>query len=75
MFCRVSQGERLGQNTALINAEGARPIKQTPYHIPYAYREMVKKELVEVEEKGIIEPSTSDWAFPLVLVGKKDGTM
>ena len=55
--------------TPHIDAEGAQPIKQTPY------REMVKKELVEMEEKGIIEPSTSDWASPLVLVGKKDGTM
>ena len=44
-----------------IDAEGARPIKQTPYHIPYTYREMVEKELAEMEEKGIIKPSTSDW--------------
>ena len=32
-----------------IDAEGARPIKQTPKCIPYTYWEMVKKELVEME--------------------------
>ena len=33
----------------------------------------MQKELVEMEEKGVIEPSTSDWVSPIVLVGKGIG--
>ena len=56
-----------------IAAEGARLVRQSPYHIPHAYWEIVQKELVEMEEKGVIEPSTSDWVSPIVLVGKGIG--
>lgn len=43
-----------------------------PYRLPYAYRESVQKELQEMQEHGIIEPSTSERAYPVV---KKDGTL
>ena len=58
-----------------IEADGARPVRQSPYRIPYSYREMVQEEMKEMEEKGVIEESTSEWASPMVLVGKKDGSM
>ena len=44
-----------------------------PYHIPHAYRDVVKKELTEILEAGIITQSSSAWASPIVLVDKKDG--
>ena len=34
----------------------------------------VQKELAEIEQSGIIKLSTSEWASPMVLVGK-DGTL
>ena len=58
-----------------IEADGARPVRQSPYRIPYSYREMVQEEMREMEEKGVIEKSTSEWASPMVLVGKQDGSM
>lgn len=58
-----------------IDTGTARPIRQQPYRLPYAYRETVKKELEEMKEAGIITPSNSQWASPTVLVPKKDGTM
>ena len=52
-----------------------KPIRQCPYHIPQAYREKVKKEIEEMEENGIIRKSKSEWASPLVIVPKKDGSL
>ena len=49
------------------------PIRQKPYRIPYAKRELVKKELEEMLEAKVIRPSMSPWASPIVLVPKKDG--
>ena len=51
------------------------PVRLPPYRLPHAYRESVKKELEELLEQGIIIPSGSDWAAPIVLVGKKDGSL
>ena len=33
------------------------------------------KELAEMEKEGVIEPSMSEWASPMVLVKKKDGSL
>ena len=51
------------------------PVRQHPYRIPYAYRTAVEKELKEMEREGIIESSKSDWASPMVIVKKKDGSL
>ena len=50
----------------------ARPVRQPPYRLPHAYRHEVLKELEEMEESGVIE---SEWASPMVLVKKKDGSL
>ena len=49
------------------------PIHQRPYRISPAYGEQVTKELQEMLEEGVIEPSTSEWSSPIVIVKKKDG--
>ena len=58
-----------------INAGSARPVRQPPYRLPQAYRAAVKEEIEEMLHSGIIEPSSSEWSSPIVLVNKKDGTM
>ena len=58
-----------------IQTGAAKPVRQQPYRLPHAYRDTVKQDLCEMEEAGIIKPSTSEWASPIVLVPKKDGTL
>lgn len=41
----------------------------------YAYIDEVLEELREMQESGIIEPSTSEWSSPIVLVEQKDGML
>ena len=58
-----------------IETGSAKSVRQSPYRLPHAYRETVRQELLEMERDGIIEASTSEWASPIVLVPKKDGTI
>ena len=58
-----------------IELNSPRPIRLPPYRIPHAYREAVDKELQEMEENGIIEPSKSEWAAPIVVAKKNDGSI
>lgn len=48
------------------------PIFVRQYRIPEGSREEVNRQIDELEANGIIEPSTSEWNFPLLLVKKKD---
>ena len=57
-----------------INTD-SKPVRQPQYRIPQAYREAVLKELQEMEENGVIEPSCSEWASPIVVAKKKDGSI
>ena len=59
----------------VIHVDGVAPIRQKPYRIPYSRREAVQEELQKLLEAGVIRPSTSPWAAPIVPVEKKDGTI
>ncbi|GFW01317.1 retrovirus-related Pol polyprotein from transposon 412 [Trichonephila clavipes] len=50
------------------------PIKQHPRRLPFAKQEEVGTLLRGMQENDIIEPSSSPWASPIVLVRKKDGS-
>ena len=58
-----------------IDTGTARPVRLPPYRLPQAYRSDVHQELQEMLAQKIIEPSTSEWAAPIVLVKKKDGSL
>ena len=49
------------------------PIYDRPYPIPYAMREVVRKEIQTMLDLGVVEPSEYPYAHPLVLVKKGDG--
>ena len=50
-----------------IHTTDSSPVKQHPYRSPHAYCE-VRQELKAMLAEGVIEPSQSDWASPIVLV-------
>ena len=67
----------LGHTTVIthkIDTGDAAPIRQYPRRLPYAYREETDKQVSEMLQQGVIKPSNSPWASPVVLVKKKDGT-
>ena len=57
-----------------INTGDARPIRQRPRRLPMTKRGEVVNLIAEMERYGAIEPSTSTWCSPVVLVKKKDGS-
>ena len=69
--------ESLGQTQVishLINTGDAAPIRQPPpRRLPYAFREEAQSQVRNMLEQGVIQPSASPWASPIVLVKKKDG--
>lgn len=42
--------------------------------MPFSVRQEVAKQLHEMQEAGVVTPSSSPWASPVVLVRKKDGS-
>jgi hypothetical protein len=54
-----------------INTGNAPPIKLKLCRIPLAKREAAEKEIQDMANRGIIEPSTSAWCSPIAMVTKK----
>ena len=50
------------------------PIRLPPYQLAHHSQEVVREEIRTFLDQGIIRPSKSPWAAPIVLVKKKDGT-
>jgi len=51
------------------------PIRQQARRIPPFKREEVDKLLQDMLKQDVIQPSTSPWASPIILVQKKDGSV
>ena len=58
-----------------INTGTAQPIRQQVRRVPQFRRQEAKKLLDDMLGKGVIQPSDSPWASPVVLVPKKDGSL
>lgn len=56
-----------------IKLTDSTPIRSRPYPIPHALRQTVKDEVKAMMDMGVVEPSESPYAAPLVIVKKKDG--
>ena len=54
---------------------GTKPIKQAPYRLPLAKRQDAENEIKLMAEKDLIEPSTSPWSAPVIIVPKKNGSI
>ena len=57
-----------------IDTGSTRPVRQKPYRIPRS-QEVVQKEIQKMMDMDVIQESRSDWASPIVLVPKRDGSM
>ena len=57
-----------------INTGDAPPRKQAARRMPFAVTTEVARQLRSMQEMGVIRPSSSPWASPVVLVRKRDGT-
>lgn len=57
-----------------IETGSARPVRLPPYWLPQTMKETLQHEVKEMLKHNIIEPSKSEWASPVILVPKKDGT-
>ena len=57
-----------------IETHNAPPIRERPRRMPPVLQAETDRQIKEMLNRGIIEPSTSPWASPVVLVTKKDGS-
>jgi hypothetical protein len=54
---------------------GAKPVYQPPYRAGVKAREVEKAEVDRMLAAGVIEPAVSEWASPVVLITKPDGSV
>ena len=73
IFTDVPKRTDLVQHKVKLTTD--KPIYRKPYPIPFALREKVQQEIDDMLKLGIIEPSDSPYAAPVVLVKKKDSTI
>ena len=57
-----------------IHTKDAAPKKVPARRMPFAVRQEVARQIREMQQAGVIQPSSSPWASPVVMVRKKDGT-
>ena len=71
--------ERPGRTTKLRHQINLTPDAQAcnapPFRYAPARRQIIEENLREMTEQGIISPSKSPWAAPVILVPKKDGSL
>lgn len=70
-------GDEIGRHPNVqhhINTGGAKPTRCTPYRLAHAQRPIADQLIKDQYAKGIIEPSHSPWASPMLLVPKRSIT-
>ena len=73
----LEEGERGETSLAefAINTGDSTPKKQAACRIPYAARQEIASQLEKMQLEGVIQPSESPWASPVVLVRKRNGSL
>lgn len=74
MFSKRSGLAKIDGHAIRITAECS-PKKLSPYRIPIFLQKEVDHQICELLEQGLIKPSNSEWAHPVVCEAKKDGTV
>ncbi|GKC68033.1 transposon Tf2-12 polyprotein [Tanacetum coccineum] len=78
-YDRVFQGPRglppiRSQDHQIPLLPNARPVNSRPYRQPYYQKSEIEKQVRELLHQGLIRPSHSPFASPVLLVKKSDGT-
>ena len=73
----MDEGERGDTDLVQMSIEtgDASPRKQPLRRTLFAARQEVARQLQEMQTHGVIQPSTSPWSSPVVLVRKKNGSL
>ena len=58
-----------------IDTGDSPPIEQAARRVPYAARRDIAAQLGRIQDGGVIQPSKSSWASPIVLMRKHDGSV
>ncbi|XP_064462244.1 uncharacterized protein LOC135372679 [Ornithodoros turicata] len=61
--------------THRIGTGDAAPLRQRPYRVSASERPVIEKQVDQMLSKGIVQPSSSPWASPVLLVTKEDGSI
>jgi hypothetical protein len=72
--CFATSDRDLGQSNIVqhsIDTATHKPIHQAPYKSAWKERELTQNQVQHMQNIGAIEPSSSPWAAPVVLVKKK----
>jgi len=72
VFTDVPGLTTLGEHSITLTSMD--PVHSKPYPIPHAMQKVVEKELETMLSLGIIEPSTSAYASPIIIARKPNGT-
>jgi hypothetical protein len=57
-----------------IVARDTRPLRKSPYRVPFALKKEMENQFQEMLRKGVIEERTSPWKF-LMLLSRIAGTL
>jgi len=73
----IEDGERgeAGMIQMEIDTGDSGPKKQPARRVPFTARQEIARQLHSMQDQGVIHPSSSPWASPVVLVHKKDGSL
>ncbi|KAH0693406.1 hypothetical protein KY285_020503 [Solanum tuberosum] len=58
----------------IVLHSGVEPANKRPYRYPSVKKDIIEGLVQQILDQGIIQPSCSTFASPVVLVGEKDGT-
>jgi len=67
-------GEIAATNHRINLQQEAKPSRQAPYRAGHKSRELIAEQVRKMRDAGVIEPAQSEWASPVVIVTKKDGS-
>src|SRR5271154_1610594 len=59
----------------MIITKQVSPIKKRAYRTAPKENDFIKTEISDMLDQGLIQPSTSPWSFPVVVVKKKNGKL